>query len=51
MKIIGRMLLLVVVLVTIGCDLEIYRTNEGIGILGPNGGYFWCDNNVDCTGQ
>lgn len=49
MKTIGRMLLLAVVaLSTIGC--EVYRTNEGVGVTGPTGGYFWCDNETTCYG-
>jgi hypothetical protein len=35
----------VMVLVT-GCD--VYRTNEGLGVIGPNGGYFWCFDNEQC---
>ena len=33
---------------TTGCD--VYRTSEGIGILGPYGGYFLCSDNTDCSG-
>lgn len=33
-----------------GCDLEVYRTIEGIGVLGPDGGYFVCADNNNCDG-
>jgi hypothetical protein len=50
MKIIGRIILSVFVLATIaGCEL--YQTNEGIGIIGPNGGYFVCFDNEQCKGR
>jgi hypothetical protein len=47
-RIIGLALLLALSVVLTGCDL--YRTNEGVGVLGPNGGYFWCDNEALCDG-
>ena len=40
--------LLVFSALTTGC--EIYRTSEGIGVIGPNGGYFVCSDNNDCYG-
>ncbi len=50
MKAIGRMLVLLFVLGTMGCDLTAYRTDEGVGVIGPRGGYFWCDNELSCSG-
>jgi predicted small secreted protein len=32
-----------------GCDL--YRTMEGVGIIGPNGGWFVCYDQNDCNGD
>ena len=32
-----------------GCDL--YRTMEGVGIIGPNGGWFVCYDENDCNGD
>lgn len=49
MKMIGRMLLMLALLMgATGCEL--YRTSEGVGVLGPTGGYFWCDDDAHCTG-
>jgi hypothetical protein len=50
MKTIGRMMLLLFVLGTMGCNLTAYRTIEGVGVIGPNGGYFQCDNELSCNG-
>lgn len=50
MKIIGRTLLAVLIGLAAGCDLEVYRTNEGLGIIGPAGGYFMCDDETNCYG-
>ncbi|NIP23015.1 MAG: hypothetical protein GWN55_06875 [Phycisphaerae bacterium] len=50
MKTIGRIILSVFVLVTItGCEL--YQTNEGIGVIGHNGGWFVCFDNDHCEGR
>lgn len=32
-----------------GCDL--YRTNEGVGVLGPSAGWFVCYDELDCAGH
>lgn len=50
MKIIGRLIALTLIGLSAGCDLELYRTAEGIGVIGPNGGYFVCADNNDCSG-
>ena len=34
---------------TAGCDL--YRTMEGMGVIGPNGGWFVCYDEGDCNGD
>lgn len=33
-----------------GCELETYRTIEGYGVIGPAGGWFVCSDNEDCIG-
>lgn len=49
MRTIGRTLLMLALLIgTTGCKL--YRTNEGFGVVGQAGGYFWCDDNAQCSG-
>lgn len=50
MKVIRRIVLATFIGLLVGCDLEVYRTNEGTGVIGPNGGYFWCDNEALCEG-
>lgn len=50
MKTIGLWLLLLVVLGLCGCDKKCYQTDEGVGVLGPNGGWFVCYDNDDCSG-
>lgn len=54
MKVIGRLVVVVLIGLVAGCDtrtaVEVYRTDEGLGILGPSGGYFWCDDETDCAG-
>ncbi len=49
-KIIGRLVMLALIGLASGCDLELYRTAEGIGVIGPNGGYFVCADNNNCYG-
>jgi hypothetical protein len=48
---IGRIVALVLIGLAAGCDLEFYRTAEGVGVIGPNGGYFVCTDNNDCSGH
>jgi hypothetical protein len=50
MKLIGRLVMLALIGLANGCDLEVYRTSEGIGVIGPNGGYFVCSDNNNCIG-
>lgn len=50
MKVIGRIMLVVVIGLLAGCDLKVYQTSEGVGVIGPNGGYFRCDNEMFCNG-
>lgn len=40
--------LVALAILTTGCDL--YRTTEGTGIIGPNGGWFVCYDENDCSG-
>ncbi len=40
---------LLVLLFASGCDL--CRTTEGLGVIGPNGGWFVCYDNDDCRGE
>lgn len=47
MRIIGLLLMLTMLA---GCDTRMYRTLEGTGIIGSNGGYFVCDNETQCSG-
>ena len=50
MKTIGRIVLGLFVLATLsGCDF--YRTDEGLGVIGQNGGYFMCFDNEHCEGR
>ncbi len=51
MKIIGRLIMLALIGLASGCDLELYRTAEGIGVIEPNGGYFVCSDNNNCDGM
>ncbi len=46
-----RLLLAIGLLFLAGCDLTAYQTNEGIGVIGPNGGYFVCFDNEHCEGR
>ena len=48
--VIGLAALFVLIGLTTGCDLEVYRTNEGVGVIGPSGGWFLCSDNNDCGG-
>lgn len=51
MKTIGRTLVVLVLLaVATGCDTRVYRTTEGVGVLGPSGGWFVCDDETQCYG-
>lgn len=43
-----RLTLLVLLIGLGGCDL--YGNREGIGILGPDGGWFVCYDDNDCNG-
>lgn len=48
---IGRwMAVLVMGLMAAGCDTEVYRTQEGVGVTGPTGGYFQCYDEFNCSG-
>lgn len=49
MKTIGRWMMLVIIGLMAGCD-ELYRTTEGVGIIGQAGGYFVCYNETQCSG-
>lgn len=49
-KTIGLAVMFVLIGLTTGCDLEVYRTNEGVGVIGPSGGWFLCSDNNDCGG-
>jgi hypothetical protein len=44
-RIIGRIVALVLIGLAAGCDLEL------VGVIGPNGGYFVCTDNNDCSGH
>ncbi len=44
-----RTLMILGLLLVTGCDL--YRTNEGVGVLGPAGGWFQCFDETDCSGH
>lgn len=33
-----------------GRVLQTYTTDEGVGVLGPDGGWFTCYNELDCAG-
>ena len=60
MKTIGRLVVVVGLLVGVaGCGLDApgtgrvlrtYTTSEGVGVLGPDGGWFTCYNELDCAG-
>ena len=50
MRLMGRWMALVFIGLMAGCELETYRTHEGIGVMGPNGGYFQCFDSGRCDG-
>lgn len=50
MRNIGRWMMLLFIGLMAGCDNELYRTKEGIGLIGPNGGYFSCYTETQCSG-
>ena len=41
---------LVLIGLSAGYDKEIYRTTEGVGIIGPTGGWFLCSDTEHCDG-